>query len=149
MKAHVSCIPRERREPAPSTLPSTIMKFSTLTPAVLSALHGTAKGTATCSKPDPITIEPLSYACNENVLRAIQVFCGGKAISEDLFVPSEYASGGAQCDTSIVSISGFCDPPMWVPSGLCYSQFLDLCIKGDVSGIYGFCQEFKVEAPSI
>lgn len=98
----------------------------------------------------PIIIEPLSYDCGLNEIRAIQAFCGSKATAnEDLYVPSAYAEDGARCNDASVSVTGFCDPPMLVPSGLCYFQLLDLCLRGEFSGIYGFCQEFRVAAPPL
>lgn len=113
--------------------------------AAASALCCSAETIDACG--GPIVIEPLNYTCGLNELQAIQTFCGGKATSNDLYVPSPYAADGAQCSKTSVSITGFCDPPMLVPSGLCYFQFVDLCLRGELSGVYGFCQEFKLKAP--
>ena len=79
------------------------------------------------------------------MVAAIQDFCGGKISSNDLYVPSSYASTGAQNGSAKVFLTGFCNPAEWVPVQYCYSQFLDLCISDQIYAVYGLCQQFNIQ----
>lgn len=96
--------------------------------------------------------------------QAIEIFCnkqapGGK-LTNDLTVPSKYASGGVGTTSLknskiLVAIKGNCSPAQWIPHNWCLAQFHDLCANtknrhGFVSRNFGNnrCQQFVIEPRS-
>ncbi|TKA34317.1 hypothetical protein B0A50_00297 [Salinomyces thailandicus] len=86
---------------------------------------------------------------NKHVMNAIDRFCQ----KTDIVVPSGYANSGKMSNNggkALVTISGGCKPPMWVPSKYCYSQMYHVCATGGKKGhgniAYGpnGCQLFEI-----
>lgn len=65
-------------------------------------------------------------------------------------IPSSYAGRGKTVDQAFVKIAGPCKPAQWVPQQYCFSQLLDMCVKGNSRGsnkrLYGKnkCQEWTI-----
>nr|POE78438.1 cobalt/magnesium transport protein cora [Quercus suber] len=84
----------------------------------------------------PCTINYQRSCANKNlgVINAIGKFCQ----NDSIVVPSKHAGKGQQghVDDSWanIQITGDCNPPQWVPSKYCLSQFQEICAKGDKDG---------------
>nr|POE56504.1 hypothetical protein CFP56_33476 [Quercus suber] len=71
---------------------------------------------------------------NSGVINAIGMYCQ----NDDMVVPSDYANKGQQGydgdNWAFLQITGNCQPPQWVPSKYCISQFQEICATGDEHG---------------
>lgn len=124
------------------------MKASTILP-LLSAFATLCTATPSAAA-SPATDYQNSLSCgktNPSINAAISAFCNPKAKSNDLFVPSAYASKGKVSGGAKVSIAGVCSPKQWVPVQYCATQFHVMCAKGKSSQRFGRggCQNWKIE----
>lgn len=76
------------------------------------------------------------------VINAVHKLCnlGGTA----MVAPTQWSidgqwskDNGKASSKAHVSIDGDCDPKEWVPQGICYEQFWQMCAHGDEHGNHG------------
>ncbi|KAM3415186.1 hypothetical protein BST61_g10306 [Cercospora zeina] len=81
-------------------------------------------------------VRPDEIQCsikNQYVVDAINRFCS----KTNMVVPSDYSKAGVKSNPfpyAWVAINGKCNPPQWVPSKICKSQFFMMCNTGDKVG---------------
>ncbi|CAK3850138.1 Hypothetical predicted protein [Lecanosticta acicola] len=126
------------------------MKASTIFPVILLSLSPLPLAIA-----EPDNDYQNSLACakrNPSINAAISAFCDKKDasgnLSNDLFVPSPYASDGKVSGGVKVSIGGSCSPKQYVPLQYCGLQFHEICKDGQSHRRFGRggCQVWKIES---